>query len=886
MKPGTRALAISLVGLALVALVAWRIVGRQPGARGPDLPSIAELPRAPLELADSYDPSRSLTPIQVGADSPADSAGTGTLLVRVVDDPTNDPLAGVALTVGRERGGSKLLATGTTNERGEARFDDVEANTVIVQALRKPPYASAFGAVWLEPREREELVLRLGSGVTVRARVVDDVGTPIENVDVLLEEDCSPRFGAQSWIHGSKAVSARTASDGRFELAHLARAPVNVWIEKGSMKPERWSTPEVWLRFEDAAVPVQFELGDAAEQDLGDLVISRAATWSGHVLDARGQPVGGALITPIDGRLQTRRGGSRSGWPELAGWPGVAGFKLWPGETLSAADGSFELRGRNDDPHLTVITTAGSSHECRVPAFEPGARFDGLELHIGNATMLVLELVDKDGRPILEPHPRARTAYRPGRRLVSWRLEVDLICADAPVSTSVGPDPDGLFRVQVDETAGAIRSLFARLGGYEAVEHTFTGDESQPLRFVLEEMPVMRLRVHIAGDPRSTHDASPYLDIQACLRDPAEWTALPSAEHGSPGCCGLGARLSIPYRPGLSDVELAVAVDRPFFVRVRNQMHTAGDWSSTFGPWTPGAEWRAIEVPPPPPATAPVQPETRAEKTPARLRARLVDARSGETLKGYVRFNEPAPESLPDGHGRMCLLQVSRTPSAWSDVEPGSWLATAVATGHAHSTPVAVELVAGVEHDLGTFALEPWQKVDVLVLDAAGRPAPDGLQAHFGDASGWSANGTVDGGEGRFVLQAVVPAAGAVTLLERLPEMSGRAQTLPFAYDGSGSLTLRLAPWRRVEVRIETRDVPEREAWIDARILRDTEFGPWQEPLREGAFDQGARLFSGWAVPGRWTLRCQSLLVRFPETQLDISADGDEVVRVEVRPDR
>ncbi len=890
MNSRTRVLAISLVGLALVALAAWRIVGERPNASGPDLPAIAEASSAPLELEGGRDGGRSTTQAASDATSSA-TIGTGTLNVRVVDDASGKPLAGIAVRLARERGGDKLLATGTTDERGEARFDAVEANTVIVEALRKPPYARTFGAVWLEPREHEEVVLRLGTGATVTGRVVDDLGTPIAGVDILLGDDFAPRFGAKSWIHGSSAVAARSSADGRFTLANLARLPGRVWIENDAMKPEQWAWPAVWLRFEDAAVPVTIDLRDEAGQDLGDLVIPRAATWSGHVLDARGHAVSGALVSSIDGRLQSRRGAPRSGHPELAGWPGGAAFSLWPGEATSGPDGSFELRGRFKAKRVSVITRAATRHEFAVPTFEPGARFEGLELRIEDATMLVIELVDRAGQRIEEPPLRTRTVYRSGKRLPDTQLQVDVHCAFGNVSASAGSDPDGLFRIQVESLAGAAESLIARMGGYQPVEHTLAGDPSEVLRFVLEELPVVRVRLRIPGEPQGPEATPRNLVLHACVRDPAEWNDLPPEERASPGCCGLGAFSVVPCRPGVTDVELTVAAERPFFVGVRSLMDPS---TATFGPWIPGPDWHPIDVPLP--ESEPLVVATkRVRAVPARVRARLVDARTGDSIEGYVDFSEPRPESRQERFDLPNVANAAAGAGRWRDVAPGHWLATARAPGYSPSAPREVDLVADVEHDLGTFALEPLPRVEVLVLDGSGDPVPEGVRLYFSEPQRtWSSNGMVRGKAGRLVLHTVFPATGFVvvdeSLVPSLVERGGRSQTLPFTYDGSGDLTLRLAPWRRVEVRIETIDLVEREGAIDVRLFRDPaqdpELGPWQQQLGEGPSDARRRSWSGWVGPGRYTLRCQSLLLRFPETQLDISASDDEVVRVDLRPER
>src|SRR5205085_7583916 len=123
-------------------------------------------PRAgELELADAVDAGRAAT-TDGGTErdpSPSSSsarrARTGTLVVRVEDATSRAPLERIALRVVRERGGDQLLAIGTTDAHGEARFEQVEANTVIVEAQRTATHARAFGAAWLEKGESETVVV-------------------------------------------------------------------------------------------------------------------------------------------------------------------------------------------------------------------------------------------------------------------------------------------------------------------------------------------------------------------------------------------------------------------------------------------------------------------------------------------------------------------------------------------------------------------------------------------------------------------------------------------------------------------------------------------------------------------------------------------------------
>ncbi len=887
-----RVLWICLGGFAAILTAAWW--GTRAGSARPDVrtapnlavrsqPSEIELdaPTSIEETGSDASPRSRSGARGVSAPSAAHEA-TGTLVVRVVDDATDAPLAGIALRIVRERGGDNLLATGTTDERGEARFEAVEANTVIVEARRAPPYARAFGAAWLEGDETETVVLAMGPGRTVRGRVVDDVGTPLARAVVAANDDFGSRFRDVDGAEEPDATAVTTLADGKFELANLASSPHQVWIERGAMVPRAWSPQSLRVRFEDSVAwartslePAGENVGDNVIEDIGDIVVPRAGTWTGRVVDAQGAPIPGALVSAQPDRSWSRQRPFARRDANEGAWPGLEGFRLREQECLGDALGRFELRCRPNGVGFTVWTPGGLVQSFDAPPVEPGGRVDDLELRVVDASLLAIELVDGAGSRIRGPHAHSRGVTRPASRfLFGEQLAVSVRGEGVDSNTAIGCDPDGLFRVQIPGALRGASTVRVDMAGYAPVARAAELGGPEPIRFVLEPLTALRMRVRFVGNVTVDPLKPRRVVLHACIDDPALRRAARTPAHDDAGCCGLGATRAIDVAPGTKACELPVGADRPFFVSVRDQ---DGPWSQTFGPWRPGDSVHEVVVPE-------LAPRVERERLVSPIRARVTDARTGEPIRAIFHFADPAEDmAVVQSSGvRFAVLDANGT--GLRDAPAGRWRMSLRAEDYRSPPAQEVELVAGVESDLGDFALEPSPIVELALVGSS----PQSARVDFADADArWFASSEMQ--DDRLVVRGDLPPRGIATVSESDASTGGRSQRIAFEYDGGGRLELRLAPWRAVEVRCPVAGPSGFAASlaleiVDPRFPRGGRFE--RVLLSERAADSDARRFSGWLTAGTYALRSHSLLLGSSETTIDVPAGGDDVVRVELRPAR
>ncbi|MBL8800865.1 MAG: carboxypeptidase regulatory-like domain-containing protein [Planctomycetes bacterium] len=186
--------------------------------------------------------------------------------------------------------------------------------------------SDAFVAAEIRARRREERRVR----TQLTGRVLDAQGAPLSGVRVLCalaERGPNAPLDAPAWAERDRRRREATSdADGRFCVEQL---------EPGFAR--------VALRSEDLA-PVDLEgvlIVEGADNDQGALTMQAGARLSGVVLDAHGAPVEGAyLIQPDDPER-----------PSLGREVGERGLVL----ARSAADGSFDLRGRAVGPWSLLV---------------------------------------------------------------------------------------------------------------------------------------------------------------------------------------------------------------------------------------------------------------------------------------------------------------------------------------------------------------------------------------------------------------------------------------------------------------------------------------------------------------------------------------------------
>lgn len=795
------------------------------------------------------------------------TGGTGTLVVRVEDAETGSPLAGAAVRVFRERGGARILALGTTDAHGEARFEHVEANMLIAQALRAPPYAQTFGAAWLEGDETETIVLAATRGKTVRGRVVDYAGAPIAGAEIVLDDFCESHHRSAGIPAAGHVRVATSGADGRFEVLHLAPHPSGVTIEAGRMVVRDRYAQSVVVLFEDARVHV-VDRGEKSTglADVGDVVVPAASTWSGRVVDARGAPVAGALVST---REERGWGGDHRARADLeaGSWPDATGFRLLAGESITDAKGRFVVRGR-ERSRLVVWTSPGMLQALHAARLEPGERRDGIELRIDDAHLLVLELVDARGER------------------VRGQLAILLRDPGGDTPRSIARDPDGLFRVQ---SLGLVRRASrARLEvpGYAPALIDVPREIDDPVRVVLEELPVLRVRVRFE-DPRIDALDTRFLELDACVADPRDATRRVRL-----ACCGLGAHEFLEVAAGAREFALPVLADRPYFVALREY---DGPWTRTYGPWRPGAEVRELVVPE----------LVRVDEEFASISARVTDARTGEAVFAWLELEPISGAKFVASERARYVLHEDGSAVA---VPAGRWRVRLHAGGYRVPAPVEVELAAGDEHDLGAFALE---RAPVVAVEFVGVQPRIPTRIVFTEERGLAVASIAPQEESLHV-RADLPARGFAIVDEPLDvslerrfggsysfDAGWRSQTVAYEHDGGPRLELRLARWRAVEIRCPYAGPIEREAAVAVEIVDPRFEETWRQPvffegerdenarrsrrLFEGVPDEDARRFTDWLAPGAYVARARSLVLGEFEARIEVPAVGDEVVRVELK---
>ena len=894
--------ALLVLALALCGGMAWFV--SRPNAPGlperapsklglplaePGAPLAAEAER--LEPQPARDLVRVTDAGSAGASAPIERSGT--LRLRVLDEATRAPLAGLAFVVYRERGGTQELARGATDADGRAELREIEANTVIVRTERKPPHAEQTGAVWLTPGATLELELLVGAGAAVVGRVVDDLGRPVEAAEIRLDRQLPPT-----------PPDARTGDDGRFRLECLASRPVSVWIVDGGMRPEHWQA--VWLHASRenvwasaSALPVPGQTIDA-----GDIVLARSTTFLGRLVDANGQLVAGAVL-------------SRAG--ELARGPADPQFQLGPGEVLSDAAGQFEFHAPVPS-FVLVWTRAGQRQRFELPEAKPGERIVGVELRLRPETIFELELVDASGAkapiPVLAAsRDGVSTPWRNSYFLGGDKVSILARTADgARVRAGTErADPDGKWRAHLALDPRTIGEFEISAAGYApVVERCESGVPGLVQRVIaVRPFPTFRLRLVCRDSARLFEGEGELVHVQICRADPARHAAAGS------GCCGLGAYWNGRWRGEPLDLVLPVRKQAPFWIYVRGPdapvasngmagMGYAGEGASCaglrdlvrIGPFEPGPDVHEIALDPtdflqsrrPEDARRPPEPKTPGEDRSARLRARFSDARTGKPVAGArVAMNGVGASGTP-GAGANAdengVIQDARVPA-------GHWKVRVDVRGYASVDLGERSTCAGEALDLGSIALDPRARHRGRLLDADGAPlARVWLGVLAGSAAVPAENGgLLTGPDGSFELIGELPPSFVLQASAPALHAGWGSAALRFVLEAwpEGELKeLRFARFRKVVVTVagldpeETSLAPcacpapgEPTATCDHRVSPVAPHERLSCGLEISSSDAGSR-FAFLLPSGRYVLSGANLLHELPWTELVVpEGEGD-----------
>jgi protocatechuate 3,4-dioxygenase beta subunit len=381
----------------------------------------------------------------------------GTLALRVVD-PEGEPVPGAevsSIVETRVSTGQGVFSQGYGSE-GIGKTD-AEGNLLAHPA--PGAYLLEVSAAGFEtrrvpgvevpagdgPARPLEVVLRRGAGATLIGRLTDHAGQPLPGFRVQavprLEDAEEAPFGRH------RAATTQTDADGAYRLEGL--------------HPGRYEVEAHGRRQRMAHGTVRLAAGTVRL----DLVVEEGVEVSGRIVDAAGQPVGGAAAW-----LQTLPGGSTF-------------------QSASAADGSFVF---DWVPDGTYQLSAGAHGYARAVApgelQVAGVALDGLEVRLRERSGAI------SGQVLgLDPAQRSRVQVR------AHQLDSGL------ESSVVGPD--GRYRI-VDLAPGEWQVIAAADDGRQASGQV-TLEPGQPEAFLdleLEARPTLAGRATFDGRPLAGAD--------------------------------------------------------------------------------------------------------------------------------------------------------------------------------------------------------------------------------------------------------------------------------------------------------------------------------------------------------------------------------------------
>ncbi len=341
-------------------------------ARLADFEAEASGMRAPADVHESGGA------VSAAADSAVDSEpeDPGTWLTLTAVDQLQNPLAGAVLRpLGRNGAPAPAAPSAASDASGRVRMevDPTEVRQWLGSVMRRyyalsaPERCTVF--LPIVPRLGATLDLgavELGVGATVSGQVVEESGQPVVDATVLATESVLPNSRDVLALTGPDLAypraTARTATEGRFELAGVGPGEVRLWAHAGA---SAWAISEpMTLEAGRTRTGVQLVLTPVVD---GQLLV-------GTVLDPTGSPVPGAII---DYEYAT-----------------LAGDSL-----IADAGGRFTLpEARGEELSLAARDPAGRFSRSRTYRWKRGE--GELILHLNDSRRIRVRVIEDSGVPV------------------------------------------------------------------------------------------------------------------------------------------------------------------------------------------------------------------------------------------------------------------------------------------------------------------------------------------------------------------------------------------------------------------------------------------------------------------------------------------------------
>ncbi len=258
-------------------------------------------------------------PLRAAADDAAKFSGT-------VMDAQGKPVAGATVDCYQypsrmAAGPMDLEAKQHVTTDGQGVFEFPMFNGMGLVVVKKAGFAPGWRDWYSTPQEPQKIILNTSSALA--GVVVDDAGQPVAEAEVWVASALNKTMtdiGQPNYLFGKIArdlFSVRTSGDGKFRIENFPADAQAILSVKKSGKALRQTTSP--LRYDE--LPIH-----AGQEDI-TLTLDPAGSVTGKVVVREtGQPLAHAMVG-----LQPAR-------------PGMGIFSLDSGTSMSAADGSFEIR--------------------------------------------------------------------------------------------------------------------------------------------------------------------------------------------------------------------------------------------------------------------------------------------------------------------------------------------------------------------------------------------------------------------------------------------------------------------------------------------------------------------------------------------------------------